>query len=323
VERTPDISGRCLIYSTMKLSISQFLPLTAFFALALSSAQAQDAGRTNAETKPKEQIEKPLPPQGRIDVEENAKAKNVPEDLLDDDHLQEEAGVSELTTPSIKKIFEDLDSLGTLPYEKLKRAVPQNTPADRTMVALGLGVLIGDGFLSVQSEKIADFEEIGRAVLKYAKVLGAGAKVKERVKAIFESSALGALDWKDLKEQLGQTQREVKHEMVLLRDIDMVHLVSLGGWVRGLQIATTTSVDPFQADKAKVLTRKDIAEYFLATLDSLPPATMKLPVIQELRKGISDVGTLVDVPEGKPFTEEQLQKIKGIAEKMLEISTKF
>ena len=32
---------------------------------------------------------------------------SVPEDLLDDEHVQEEFGVSELTTPSIKKIFED------------------------------------------------------------------------------------------------------------------------------------------------------------------------------------------------------------------------
>jgi hypothetical protein len=123
------------------------------------------------------------------------------------------------------------------------------------LVALNLGILIGDGFISVQSEKVGDFEEIGRAILKFAKILGAGARVKERVKAILESSdsAIGDLDWKQLKEQLSATQREVKHEMVLLRDIDMVHLVSLGGWIRGLQICSKTSMDPFSAEKAKVM----------------------------------------------------------------------
>ncbi len=268
---------------------------------------------------------KPLPPTGRLDVEEVPKAKSVPEDLLDDDHVQEEAGVSELTTPSIKKVFEDLESLGDLPYDRLKRALPQGTPADRVTVALSLGVLIGDGFLSVQTEKIGDFEDIGRTILKFAKVLGAGAKVKERVKAILETSdtALGNLDWKELKAQLSQTQREVKHEMVLLRDIDMVHLVSLGGWVRGLQIAAETSSEPFNAEKAKVLTRADVAEYFLSTLESMPPATLKNPTIQSLRESLAEVSKLVTLPEGKPLSKEEVDKIKAQAVKMLEVCTKF
>lgn len=289
--------------------------------LATQVATAQQPAPAAPAPAPASAEEKPLPPTGRRDVEENAKARTVPEDLLDDDHVQEEAGVSELTTPSIKQIFEDLDTLGTLPYEALKRPVPQTTPNDRTLVALGLGGLIGDGFLAVQTEKIGDFEDIGRAILKFSKVLGAGAKVKERVKAILETSdtALGTLDWKELKEQLSHTQREVKHEMVLLRDIDMVHLVSLGGWIRGLQIATTTSLEPFSADKAKVLTRLDIAEYFLATLDSMPPAALKTPALEGIRKAIAEIVVLVNLPEGKPLSKEELTKIKDLADTMMKL----
>ena len=80
-------------------------------------------------------------------IEERPKG-SVPEDLLDDEHVQEEFGVSELTTPSIKKIFEDLESLGTLPYDNLKRTIPKGMSSDRTLIALNLGLLIGDGFLS-------------------------------------------------------------------------------------------------------------------------------------------------------------------------------
>jgi len=40
----------------------------------------------------------------------------VPEELLGNEHLREEFGVNEFTTPSIKKIFDQLDALGTLPY---------------------------------------------------------------------------------------------------------------------------------------------------------------------------------------------------------------
>jgi hypothetical protein len=244
----------------------------------------------------------------------------VPEDLLDDEHVQEEFGVSELTTPSIKKIFQDLESLGTLQYDKLKRSIPKGMSSDRTLIALNLGLLIGDGFLSVQSEKISDLEDIGRSILKHSKVLGAGSKVAERTKAILENSALG--DWKELKSDLATTQREVKHEMVLLRDLDMVHLISLGGWLRGLQIATTTSLNPFAADKAKVLARHDVAEYFAYTLDNLNPSVMKLEHMVALRKGLADIDSIVNLPEGKPLSKEDVKKLEATASSLLDLIIK-
>ncbi len=252
-------------------------------------------------------------------VEERPKG-SVPEDLLDDEHVQEEFGVSELTTPSIKKIFEDLESLGTLPYDNLKRTIPKGMSSDRTLIALNLGMLIGDGFLSVQSEKVSDLEDIGRAILKHAKVLGAGSKVAERTKSILENSALG--DWKELKSDLASTQREVKHEMVLLRDLDMVHLISLGGWLRGLQIASTTSLTPFSGEKAKVLGRHDIAEYFAYTLENLNPSVMRLEHMVALRQGLAEIDTIVNLPEGKPLSKEDVQNLEAKATGLLNLITK-
>ena len=257
----------------------------------------------------------PLSAQRPDGVTEIPKGK-VPEDLLDDEHVQEEFGVSELTTPSIQKIFEDLESLGTLPYDSLKRDVPKGMSTDRTLIALNLGVLIGDGFLSVQSEKVSDLEDIGRAILKHAKVLGAGSKVAERTKAILENSALG--DWKELKSDLASTQREVKHEMVLLRDLDMVHLISLGGWLRGLQIATAASLQPFSAEKARVLARHDVTEYFAYVLDSLSPSVQKMDHIALIRQGLGEIDQIVNLPEGKPLAKEEVAKLQEKAKGMLE-----
>lgn len=235
------------------------------------------------------------------------KEPEVPEDLLGDEHLKEEFGVNQFTTPSIRKIFGSLDLLGQLPYDKLKREVPKSAPQDRTRVALSLGVLIGDGFLAAQSEKVEDLENIGRAVLRHAKVLAAGARVTEHAKAILENSAVG--DWKSLREDLSATQKDVEAEMVLLRDVEMAHLISMGGWLRGLEIASTAALDPFSAERAASLSRKDIAEYFSATLADFEPRLKKLPLIGELHTGIDEIRTLLDVPEGKPFDKEAVEKI--------------
>ena len=258
--------------------IMRSLPLTLLLSAGLVwPVAAQDAPPRVAE---KPAAGKPAEPSksGEAVKEEGAE---VPEDLLEDPHLREEFGVNQFTTPSIRKIFGSLDLLGQLPYEKLKREIPRGTSTDRTRVAMGLGVLIGDGFLSAQSEKVEDLENIGGAVLRHAKVLAAGARVMEHAKSILENSALG--DWKTLREDLAATQKDVEAEMVLLRDVDMAHLIAMGGWLRGLEIASTAALDPFSAERAAVLARKDLAEYFSATLADLDPALKKLQALPSCR----------------------------------------
>ncbi|MGI9243717.1 MAG: hypothetical protein ACR2RV_23170, partial [Verrucomicrobiales bacterium] len=182
-------------------------------------------------------------------------AQEIPEDLIDDEHVREEFGINEFTTPSIKKLFEDLDDLGTLPYDKLKRDYKAVSSRDRSILALNLGILISDGFLVVQSEKIAELPNVGKQVLQQAKYLGSGMRVTRHTKKLLENSNLG--EWDKLKDELAATQVDVEADMVMLRDVDVAHLVAIGGWLRAFEIVATTSLDPFSAKKASKLLRGD------------------------------------------------------------------
>lgn len=244
----------------------------------------------------------------------------VPDDLLEDEHLREEYGVNQFTTPSIRKIFSSLDKLGSLPYDSLKRELPKETSSDRSLVALSLGVLIGDGFLSVQSEKISDLEDVGRAILRHAKNLGAGARITEHAKSLMENGALG--DWKSLKDDLAATQKDAESEMVLLRDTEIAHLVSLGGWLRGLQLVSGAAREPFDPEKATVLARADIAEYFAAMLSDLNPALQKQPHVEKLRAGLEEIRQMVDVPEGKVFDKAQVDQLFSKSSELVKLITK-
>lgn len=275
-----------------------FALLGTLFPAVSAHAQKKTAPRAAA-------TEEPVPENA---AEKSADGKPVvPEDLLEDDHLKEEYGVNQFTTPSIRKIFGQLEALGSLPYEKLKRPLPKSTASDRSLVALSLGVLIGDGFLAVQTEKVSDLEGVGRAVLKHSKTLGAGARITEHAKSLLENSAMG--DWKTLREDLAGTQKDVEGEMVLLRDVEVAHLISLGGWLRGLQITSGTAMDPFSAEHAALLGRPDLLDYFTAMLGELDPSLQKRPHIKTLRAGLEELRTLIDLPEGKAFTEAQVKTI--------------
>ena len=255
--------------------------------------------------------------------------QEVPEDLVGDEHVREEFGVNRFTTPSIKKLFEQLDELGELPYAELKRELPKTIPRDRSLVALGLGTLISDGFLIVQSEQIEELENIGRAVLKQAQVLGAGKRVTKYTKSILESSVLGK--WDKLKEELSKTQADVEAEMVMLRDVDIANLVALGGWLRAFEIATLTTSINYSKAKASKLSRTDVIAYFLETLQGLEPKLRQrahiVNLTKELESLLAELGGHKpesenkdqDQPQPKILTQEETLSLSKISRKMMEI----
>ena len=254
-------------------------------------------------------------------------AQEVPEDLVGDEHVREEFGVNRFTTPSIKKLFEQLDELGDLPYAQLKREIPKTISRDRSLVALGLGTLISDGFLIVQSEQIEELEDIGRAVLKQAQVLGAGKRVTKYTKSILESSVLGK--WDKLKEELSKTQADVEAEMVMLRDVDIANLVALGGWLRALEIAAVTTSINYSEAKASKLSRTDVTAYFLETLQGLEPKLRQrvhiVNLTKELKILLAEMGghkpetenKNQDQPSPKVLTQEETLSLSKAARKMM------
>jgi hypothetical protein len=244
-------------------------------------------------------------------------AAKVPEDLIANEHVREEFGINEFTTPSIRKIFDELDALGTLSYDSLKRPLPDKAPSDRVLLSLALGSLIADGFLVVQCEKIEEMSNIGRALLKHAKALGAGMRINQHSQSLLENSVKG--DWKKLREELAQTQYDVEAEMVRLRDSDVAHLISLGGWLRAFEISTAAVAQNYTADKSRQLGRADIVEYYIANLEDLHPEIKKMPVIQDLIEGLDAMRPILDVPPGKAFTEDEVKDLREKAKLLSEV----
>ena len=249
--------------------------------------------------------------------EKEAKATKlppIPEDFLGDEHIREEFGINEWTTPSIGKIFDIMGGLGTLSFDELKRKVPDKPPGDRVAVSLGLGALIADGFLVVQCEKVEAMEDVGRAMIKYAKALGAGSRMNRHTQSLLENSVQG--DWASLRMELAKTQADVEGEMLQLRDVEIAHLISLGGWLRGFEISTDAVKASYTEEKSRQLGRRDIVEYYAASLENVNPDLVEKEPLKSLREGLVELLPLVDVPEGKALTVEEVAQLNKVAKKM-------
>jgi hypothetical protein len=243
----------------------------------------------------------------------------IPEDLLQDEHLREEFGLNANTAPSIKKIFTDLAEVGPLDFEKLKRPVPKEPARDRVRVALNLGGLIADGFLIVQTEQLGAFEDVGRSVLKHARALGAGDRVSQHTKTILENSTLG--DWDILKEELAKTQADVEAEMLLLRDDVMVQIISLGGWLRALEMASQATLDNFSDAKAKKFARFDLVEYYRLTLQELPSRLRDQEPLKTVMVQISAIYEHLEKSQDRALTPADIEMLKNAASTGLKAGT--
>jgi len=72
--------------------------------------------------------------------------QNQEEPTEDKQHEREELGVNAYTAPSIERIFAQLDQLRPLPFDQLKRELPQSIVAGREHKGLVFGGLIAMAF---------------------------------------------------------------------------------------------------------------------------------------------------------------------------------
>jgi hypothetical protein len=208
-------------------------------------------------------------------------------DLSGDSHFRDEQGVNEYTAPSIEKLFQMLDSLKPIPTRELTRAPKSIRLDNRIKYALSFGVLIGDGFLAVEEEDTKAIGALGRELLRRAKGIGVEQRVSRHSKELLELAKRS--DWAALRKELIITQKDVENAMLDLRDEEMAHILSLGGWIRGLEIAAASVSEDFTPERVSKLRQMDLLDYYLQRLDILSPPLKSTPLISTIISALKEV----------------------------------
>ncbi|MEY2575205.1 MAG: hypothetical protein QOF80_692 [Verrucomicrobiota bacterium] len=218
------------------------------------------------------------------------------------EHEREELGVNPYTAPSVADIFQQLDDLKPLPYDQLKRDFPQATHAGREQMGMVFGGLVADGFLIVETQKKNLVEDLGKVLLRQARSLGVGDRVMRHSASLSELGKKG--DWQAVRRELISTQQDVEEAMTAMRDQKMAHLISLGGWLRGLEICAGAVESNYTTDRAAVLWQRDLINYFAEELKTLPPAIAHKPLFEKIRAGVESIRALLNRAPEKMSLED-------------------
>jgi hypothetical protein len=208
-------------------------------------------------------------------------------DLSEDTHFREELGINQYTTPSMGELFDTLDSFEPIPVQELTRPPRALRLDNRVRFALDFGILIGDGFLAVVGEDAKAIVPLGRELLRHAKGLGVQQPVSRHSKQLLDLAKQS--NWHGLRKELILTQKDVETAMLELRDEEMAHLLSLGGWIRGLEIGAASVATDFSPERAFKLRRLDLLDYYLQRLESFSPSLTSTPLISKITSDLTEV----------------------------------
>jgi hypothetical protein len=232
------------------------------------------------------------------------------------EHEREELGVNPYTAPAVAEIFQQLDDLKPLPFDELKRDFPQAAHASREQMGMVFGSLVADGFLVVEAKRQNLVEDLGRVLLRQARSLGVGDRVMRHSASLTDLGKKG--DWAAVRSELLATQEDVEQAMTELRDQKMAHLISLGGWLRGLEICAGAVEGSYTTDRAAVLWQRDLINYFAEELATLPPGVAHKPLFEKVRTGVNGIRDLLNrVPDKIPLEDvkalhAQAKELNGI-----------
>lgn len=228
-------------------------------------------------------------------------------------HFREELGVNELTAPLVGKVFTDLELFQPPPLDLIRSYNLKQTFPDRFQTSLQFGALVANGFVATIARQRQMLIDIGRALIREANTLSAGQRLTARSKSLFELSDRG--DWQGLREELNATQEDVENSMIELKDGEMADLISLGGWLRGFQLAAHVTADHYTPEKASAMVRPPVMDYFITRMDCLSPMMKKRPIVITLTSRLKTIRSLA--VDGKTPTAGDVSRMRDLADEAM------
>lgn len=230
--------------------------------------------------------------------------------------LSEEQRASAVRTDAISiptpgEVFAALNKQAKPNWPAMMRPASQLTGASRARIALHLGVLVADGFIAIEAQDGQQVKNLGRDIIGVSKSLGVSQDIISRGESIADFAQNN--DWTALSEEIESTQNEVKMGMVRRKDGDLVALVTLGAWLRGLEAASEVVQQNPSPETAALLRQPGIVEYLSVQTESLPERMRSDPIVGQIVQGLAEIHESVNTPWDVPLNEEQVAKVHQCA----------
>ena len=216
--------------------------------------------------------------------------------------------IGQLSIPSPGEQFAAFAKTGKPDWSAMFRKSPPVTFTSRPQIALNLGALIADGHLAVEAQDKQEVKNISREIKSLARGLGLEHDLVTRSNSIGDFAE--GRKWAALSAEFEAVQNELAAAMNARQDHAFVTLMTLGGWLRTLEIIAAHLSANYTPEGAKALRQPAIGGYFTRQLDAMPAKITASPMIAALRRDLPGLYAAVSFPANQPPTAEDLGRLK-------------
>lgn len=222
-----------------------------------------------------------------------------------------------LSVPPPGELFAAFGKIGKPDWAAFFRKQPPAMHTSRPLIALSLGTRMADGFLAAEAQDRQQVKNISTEIKLLAKSLGLEQEYMVRSNSIAEFA--DNRRWDALDEELEAVQAELAAAMTTRNDAELVTLMSLGCWLRSVDIAAAQLAANYTPEGAKVLRLPTVAEFFATRLDTLPAKVKTLPTIAEIQRRLPTLGATLSLPVETPASAEAVAGMHDLAASMIRL----
>ena len=92
--------------------------------------------------------------------------------------------------------------------------------------------------------------------------------------------------------------------------------MSLGGWLRGLEITAGLVAENYSGVRAGRLIQPELIDYFFDRLNTLNPRLKQTRPIQVIEKNLKQIRSMTARPADSPMTLEDVKLLRDLAREM-------
>jgi flagellar biosynthesis regulator FlaF len=213
--------------------------------------------------------------------------------------------------PVPREIFQTLDRFAHSNWRAVQRPelAHWRPPGDQAQDALLLGAVVAEGFIAVEAEDTAETKNLGRAVLKQARALGVERAALRRSRSIIDHAESG--DWPGVRKEWDRVLPDVQRGMNELRSDQLAQLVSLGGWLRGMEALAVLVSQDYSEEDARLLRQPVLFDYFEKQLAGMNGGLRTNPIVVRMGAGLRKVREVL--PSGdEPVSQKKATEISGV-----------
>lgn len=236
---------------------------------------------------------------------------------LTPEQIREAEFLDGLSIPNPGEIFAALRKSAKPDWAAFFRKQPPASHITRPLIALNLGIRIADAFLAAEAQDRQQVKNVSVEIKLIAKGLGLEQDYMVRNNSIADFAE--NRQWDALVEEIEAVRGELAATMEGQRDADLVMLMSLGCWLRSMDIATAELVANYTPEDASILRGSAIGEFFTARLSALPAKTKAMPVIAEIQQRLPELSRALSFSDGKPPAKDKVSGMHRITAAIISI----